>query len=51
MDHSTNGTWLMVDDERPVRLLREEFSMTRTGRIVFGDPATADADALQFTVA
>lgn len=51
MDHSTNGTWLMVDDERPVRLLREEFSMTRTGRIVFGDPAAVDADALQFTVA
>jgi class 3 adenylate cyclase len=51
VDHSTNGIWLMVDDERPVRLLREEFGMTRTGRIVFGNPQAADADILQFTVA
>lgn len=51
VDHSTNGTWLMVDDERPVRLLREEFGMTRTGRIVFGAPDAADADVLHFTVA
>lgn len=51
VDHSTNGTWLLIDDERPVRLLREEFGMIRTGRIVFGNPDAADADVLTFTVA
>lgn len=51
IDHSSNGTWLMIDESRPVRLSREEFGMTRTGRIVFGSPDAPDADVLHFTVA
>lgn len=36
IDHSSNGTTLVVRDERPVVLLREEFGMLKVGHIIFG---------------
>lgn len=50
IDHSTNGTVLLVAGERPVHLMREEFGLIRAGTIVFGRPEAADADTLAFTI-
>lgn len=50
IDHSTNGTVLLVEGERPVRLMREEFGLLRVGTIVFGKPDAADADMLAFAI-
>jgi class 3 adenylate cyclase len=36
IDHSSNGTTLVVRDERPVVLLREEFGMLKVGHIILG---------------
>ena len=36
IDHSSNGTTLVVREERPVRLLREEFGMFHGGHIILG---------------
>ncbi len=50
IDHSTNGTVLLVAGERPVRLMREEFSLIRAGTILFGKLDAVDADTLAFTI-
>lgn len=50
IDHSTNGTVLLVEGERPVRLMREEFGLIRAGTILFGKLDAADADRLTFTI-
>ncbi len=50
IDHSSNGTWLLVGDDRPMRLQREEFGLMREGRIVFGNLDAPDADVLDFSV-
>lgn len=50
IDHSTNGTVLLVAGERPVQLMREEFGLIRAGTIVFGRPEAEDADRLAFTI-
>ena len=50
IDHSTNGTVLLVAGERPVRLMREEFGLIRAGTILFGRLDAVDADMLAFTI-
>lgn len=50
IDHSTNGTFIVADGERPVRLTREEYGLVRRGTIVFGKLDAADADMLVFAV-
>ncbi|QYK43359.1 MAG: adenylate/guanylate cyclase domain-containing protein [Paracoccaceae bacterium] len=50
IDHSSNGTCLILGADRPIRLRREEFGLINSGRIVFGTPEAADADVLDFTI-
>lgn len=43
IDHSSNGSWLRLGDDAPIRLLREEVVLLRAGSIAFGaDPDGAD---------
>lgn len=51
IDHSSNGTCLILDNDPPIRLRREEFGLIHSGRIIFGTPEAEDADVLEFTVA
>jgi adenylate cyclase len=51
IDHSSNGTTLVVRDERPVRLLREEFGMIHGGHVIFGRLNDPGAVVIGFTVA
>jgi class 3 adenylate cyclase len=52
VDHSSNGSWLLLGADPPVRLFREEAGLMRPGRIVFGTAvAGADADVLSFALA
>jgi len=48
IDHSTNGTHLMLDEQEPLRLHREEFGLVRQGCIVFGSLESEEADTLWF---
>lgn len=50
IDHSSNGTCLILGSDRPIRLRREEFGLIHAGRIIFGSPEAEDADVLDFTV-
>jgi adenylate cyclase len=50
IDHSSNGTCLILGADRPIRLRREEFGLINSGRIVFGTPEAEDADVLDFTI-
>jgi adenylate cyclase len=50
IDHSSNGTCLILGTDRPIRLRREEFGLINTGRIIFGTLEAEDADVLDFTV-
>jgi len=51
VDHSSNGTTLVVRDGRPVTLLREEFGMLQTGHIIFGRLNEPGAVVIGFAVA
>jgi predicted component of type VI protein secretion system len=48
IDHSANGTYVTVDGEDEVQLLREEFTLYKQGRIAFGQPAAKSADVVEF---
>jgi class 3 adenylate cyclase len=50
VDHSTNGTSLMIGAQRPIVLLREEFGLVESGRIAFGKTPTADGDIVDFLI-
>jgi adenylate cyclase len=50
VDHSTNGTSLLIGTQRPVVLLREEFGLVESGRIAFGRTATTEGDIVDFFV-
>jgi hypothetical protein len=50
IDHSSNGTYLLIGEDRPVRLMREEFGLYRGGRIIFGRLDAPDADTMDFTL-
>jgi adenylate cyclase len=50
VDHSTNGTWLMLDARPPVRLHREEFGLVKQGCVVFGVIDSEESDTLWFYV-
>ncbi|MGQ0566856.1 MAG: adenylate/guanylate cyclase domain-containing protein [Gemmobacter sp.] len=51
IDHSSNGTTLVVRDERPVALLREEFGMLRAGHIIFGRLNEPGAVVIGYSIA
>ena len=51
IDHSSNGTTLVVRDERPVVLLREEFGMLKGGHIIFGRLNEPGAVVIGFVIA
>jgi class 3 adenylate cyclase len=48
VDHSTNGTHLVMDDRRPIRIHREEYGLSRQGCIIFGSMEREEADTLWF---
>ncbi len=48
VDHSTNGTWLMMDGQPPLRLHREDFGLVKHGCIVFGNLDSEESDTLWF---
>jgi len=48
-DHSTNGTFVTFQDEREIRLTREEMILYRPGIVSFGQPAGISGPALHFT--
>lgn len=50
VDHSTNGTLLIIGAQRPIMLLREEFGLAESGRIAFGRTPTADGDMVDFFI-
>jgi class 3 adenylate cyclase len=50
VDHSTNGTSLIIGRQRPIILLREEFSLVENGRIAFGKADAAEADIVDFYI-
>ncbi len=50
LDHSSNGTFLLGEDRQPLKLHREEFGLTRQGRIDFGELDNDDADSLWFFI-
>ncbi len=50
VDHSTNGTSLIVGRQRPIMLLREEFGLVESGRIAFGKAGTAESDIVDFYI-
>ena len=51
VDHSSNGTTLVVREQRPVTLLREEFGMFRGGHIIFGRLNEPGAVVIGFAIA
>jgi adenylate cyclase len=49
IDHSTNGTHLILDEQRSaIRLHREEFGLVRQGCIIFGSLDREEADTVWF---
>jgi adenylate cyclase len=51
VDHSTNGTYVYLDDQTPIYLRREELPLQGHGYIGLGQTVTATAPwALHFTV-
>ena len=51
VDHSSNGTTLVVREGRPVILLREEFGMLQGGHIIFGRLNEPGAVVIGFAIA
>ena len=51
VDHSSNGTTLVVREQRPVTLLREEFGMFKGGHIIFGRLNEPGAVVIGFAIA
>ena len=51
VDHSSNGTTLVVREGRPVTLLREEFGMLQGGHIIFGRLNEPGAVVIGFAIA
>ncbi|MFN3970534.1 MAG: adenylate/guanylate cyclase domain-containing protein [Gemmobacter sp.] len=50
IDHSSNGTCLILGTDRPIRLRREEFGLIHAGSIIFGTMEAPDADVLEFSI-
>lgn len=50
IDHSTNGTFLLVENQAPIKLHREEFGLINHGHIIFGSIDSEDADNLWFYI-
>jgi len=48
-DHSTNGTYVTIDNERSVLLKGEDLALRRYGWISFSDVRYAGADVVQFS--
>jgi len=48
IDHSANGTFVMVDGDREVVLRREEFTLRGKGWIAFGQSKTTATDILEY---
>lgn len=50
LDHSSNGTFLVLEDKPPFKLHREEFRLVGQGRIDFGEPDGETTDSLWFYI-
>jgi adenylate cyclase len=50
-DHSTNGTYVTVDNEKSVLLKGEDLALRRYGWISFSDVRYAGSDVVQFSCA
>ncbi len=50
VDHSTNGTRLIAGNQRPMTLLREEFGLSESGRIIFGKTGETESDIVDFQI-
>ncbi len=51
IDHSTNGTYVYIDEQTPIYLRREELPLQGSGYIGLGQTVTADSPwALHFTL-
>jgi len=50
VDQSTNGTYVTFSGEAEIALRREEVMLRRSGRIVFGHGASADAESVEFSI-
>lgn len=48
IDHSSNGTWLQLGSEPPLRLSREEFALRGTGTVTFGSAGDEAEERLSF---
>lgn len=49
-DHSTNGTFVTLDDDTELVLQREELSLRKHGFIAFGQPRAATDEVVEFIV-
>ena len=50
VDHSSNGTYVTIDGEKPIQLRREALVLRGRGRISFGHAAVeAGAEVVAFT--
>jgi adenylate cyclase len=50
VDHSTNGTFLVIENKPPIKLHREEFGLVNHGHIVFGAVDGEDVDNLWYHI-
>lgn len=48
IDHSANGTYVTVEGEDEVAVLREEFTLSKRGRIAFGEPSARASEVVEF---
>ncbi len=49
-DHSTNGTFVTLEGDTELMLLREEFILRRHGVITFGAPRDASDEVVEFAI-
>jgi adenylate cyclase len=47
-DHSTNGTYVTIDGDAELLVRRDELTLRKHGWIAFGQPRSADVDAVEF---
>jgi class 3 adenylate cyclase len=50
IDHSTNGTFLVIENQQPIKLHREEFGLVNHGHIVFGAVDDEGVDNLWYYI-